>query len=142
LNNFFYLTIRYGDQYIAEIENLWILLVENSNIDPKRSYEKDLIHEKNVNMIIEYILQVGAMRRNPKLVNYAKKIVVYLSRTSVCSVVILSLISRISPKTLVPASIGTNASNNADYVDEYINAKISQSKSKLRADLSERQLYV
>ncbi|KAJ3223456.1 Cell morphogenesis protein PAG1 [Clydaea vesicula] len=107
LNNLFYLTIQFGDVFVSEIESIWVKLLSfsDSDITLKREitdYEAQLIVEKNVEIVVEYLLNLGVKKRNPKLVMHAKKVIVYLSRTSSCRSLIDALVSRISPKTLVP----------------------------------------
>ncbi|KAJ3078703.1 Cell morphogenesis protein PAG1, partial [Quaeritorhiza haematococci] len=139
LSNLFYLTIKYGDEYVYEIENLWVQLVERAANDGgsdrdggpsagshddspddmiarlrqqrRMMLDEDELHanlERQVNMIVEFVLGVGVKKRNPKFVNYAKKVVVFLARTIACGQLVDALISRISPKTLVPANASEN----------------------------------
>ncbi|KAJ3218583.1 Cell morphogenesis protein PAG1 [Dinochytrium kinnereticum] len=108
LTNLFYLTMRYGDDYISEVENLWIQLVE------KRSYsqsdvsgtfseeEEDIRSEHHVDIIVDFLIAVGIRRRNPKYVAHAKKVVVYISRTSASDKLVTAITSRITPRSLIP----------------------------------------
>lgn len=136
LNNMFYLTIKYGDQYISEIENIWVQLVDvivgHENVSgggvalsgghgqrqphqlpatprnkQQRLYEAEVIKERNVRLIIEFLLQIGLKKRNPKFVNYAKKVVVYLARTTACTSVIESLLNQVNPKSFVPTGLAS-----------------------------------
>ncbi|KAF9434088.1 Cell morphogenesis protein PAG1 [Entomortierella beljakovae] len=89
LTNLFYLTVKYGDDHVKEIENLWVQLVAGDNF-------------VNIRPIIVFLLDLGLEMRNPEFVHPAKKIIVFLGRTSACSRMVDILISEISPKAMVP----------------------------------------
>ncbi|KAJ3040183.1 Cell morphogenesis protein PAG1 [Rhizophlyctis rosea] len=130
LTNLFYLTVKYGDDYLTEIENIWSQLVsraveENeliSQMDAAASFAVDeedddeerlrrmrigeeslrLALNKNVNMVMEFLLNVGVEKRNPKFVVHAKKIMVYLARTPACGELVDALMKWMTPKSFVP----------------------------------------
>ncbi|ORZ22813.1 cell morphogenesis N-terminal-domain-containing protein [Lobosporangium transversale] len=89
LTNLFYLTVKYGDDHVKEIENLWVQLVAGDNF-------------ANIRPIIVFLLDLGLEKRNPEFVHPAKKVIVFLGRTSACSRMVDILISEISPKAMVP----------------------------------------
>ncbi|KAI8847120.1 cell morphogenesis C-terminal-domain-containing protein [Chytridium lagenaria] len=99
---------NYGDDYISEVENLWIQLVERRSFtQPETSTslgddEEDLRTEHHVDIIIDFLLAVGIRRRNPKFVAHAKKVIVYISRTSASDKLVNAIISRITPRSLIP----------------------------------------
>ncbi|KAJ3109558.1 Cell morphogenesis protein PAG1 [Phlyctochytrium planicorne] len=108
LTNLFYLTMKYGDDFISEVENLWIQLVERRNLTPLEANgelseeDEELRSEQHVDTIIDFLLAVGIRRRNPKFVAHAKKVVVYISRTSANEKLVAAIISRITPRSLIP----------------------------------------
>ncbi|KAG0098669.1 Cell morphogenesis protein PAG1 [Podila epicladia] len=89
LTNLFYLTVKYGDDHVKEVEDLWVQLVAGDNF-------------ANVHPILIFLLDLGLEKRNPEFVHPAKKVIVFLGRTSACSRVVDILISEISPKAMVP----------------------------------------
>ncbi|KAI8602189.1 cell morphogenesis N-terminal-domain-containing protein [Dissophora ornata] len=89
LTNLFYLTVKFGDEHVKEIENLWVQLVAGDNFG-------------NIRPIIVFLLDLGLEKRNPEFVHPAKKVIVFLGRTSACSRMVDILISEISPKAMVP----------------------------------------
>ncbi|KAG0244404.1 Cell morphogenesis protein PAG1 [Actinomortierella wolfii] len=89
LTNLFYLTIKYGDEHVKEIENLWVQLVAGDNYS-------------NIRPIIVFLLDLGLEKRAPGFVPPAKKVIVFLGRTSVCSQMVRVLVNEISPKAMVP----------------------------------------
>ncbi|KAG0033981.1 Cell morphogenesis protein PAG1, partial [Podila clonocystis] len=89
LTNLFYLTVKYGDDHVKEVEDLWVQLVAGDNF-------------ANIRPILVFLLDLGLEKRNPEFVHPAKKVIVFLGRTSACSRVVDILISEISPKAMVP----------------------------------------
>ncbi|KAK3842159.1 MAG: cell morphogenesis N-terminal-domain-containing protein [Linnemannia gamsii] len=89
LTNLFYLTVKYGDDHVKEIENLWVQLVAGDNF-------------ANIRPIIVFLLDLGLEKRNPEFVHPAKKVIVFLGRTSACSRMVDILVGEISPRTMVP----------------------------------------
>ncbi|TPX35897.1 hypothetical protein SmJEL517_g01822 [Synchytrium microbalum] len=137
LTNLFALTIKYADDYVTELEDIWVQLVERSEPEPESLDGEDPIArlkkrqervqreevmlavcERNIQIVIDFLLQVGVQRRNPKFVNYAKKVVVYLGRTSACSQLIDFIMARIQPKGLVPSGANNVAILAAEKVPE------------------------
>ncbi|KAG0357861.1 Cell morphogenesis protein PAG1 [Gamsiella multidivaricata] len=89
LTNLFYLTVKYGDDHVKEIETLWVQLVAGDNF-------------ANIRPVIVFLLDLGLEKRNPEFVHPAKKVIVFLGRTSACSRMVDILINEISPKAMVP----------------------------------------
>ncbi|KAF8987696.1 Cell morphoproteinsis protein PAG1 [Haplosporangium bisporale] len=89
LTNLFYLTVKYGDDHVKEVEDLWVQLVAGDNF-------------ANIRPILVFLLDLGLEKRNPEFVHPAKKVIVFLGRTSACSRMVDILISEISPKAMVP----------------------------------------
>jgi hypothetical protein len=111
LNNLFCLTVHYGDDYVTEIENIWVQMFEAAIESTGETHSKNMLDvstnsrsraEEHTEMIIDYLIFVGLWLRNPKVVIYTKKIVVYLSRTESCPILIRALTNRITPRNLVP----------------------------------------
>ncbi|KAG0054336.1 Cell morphogenesis protein PAG1 [Gryganskiella cystojenkinii] len=89
LTNLFYLTVKYGDDHVKEVENLWVQLVAGDNF-------------ANIRPIIVFLLDLGLEKRNPEFVHPAKKVIVFLGRTTACSRMVDILVGEISPKAMVP----------------------------------------
>ncbi|KAF9931130.1 Cell morphogenesis protein PAG1 [Linnemannia zychae] len=89
LTNLFYLTVKYGDDHVKEVENLWVQLVAGDNF-------------ANIRPIIVFLLDLGLEKRNPEFVHPAKKVIVFLGRTSACSRMVDILVSEISPRAMIP----------------------------------------
>ncbi|KAF9999884.1 Cell morphogenesis protein PAG1, partial [Modicella reniformis] len=89
LTNLFFLTVKYGDDHVKEIESLWVQLVAGDNF-------------ANIRPIIVFLLDLSLEKRNPEFVHPAKKVIVFLGRTPSCSRMVDILISEISPKAMVP----------------------------------------
>ncbi|KAF9908249.1 Cell morphogenesis protein PAG1 [Linnemannia zychae] len=89
LTNLFYLTVKYGDDHVKEVENLWVQLVAGDNF-------------ANIRPIIVFLLDLGLEKRNPEFVHPAKKVIVFLGRTSACSRMVDFLVGEISPRAMVP----------------------------------------
>ena len=118
LNNLFYLTIKYSDVYITEIEDLWIALIQkiiphsNSQIIPESN-------STSAAYIIDYLLDVCSRSQNENFLSASKLITIILSRTKSCQCVVDSLLSRIIPSTInstiqISDSVSTSAALN-DY---------------------------
>ncbi|KAK3819569.1 MAG: cell morphogenesis N-terminal-domain-containing protein, partial [Benniella sp.] len=89
LTNLFFLTVKYGDDHVKDIENLWVQLVAGDNF-------------ANIRPIIVFLLDLGLEKRNPELVHPAKKVVVFLGRTTACTEMVRVLINEITPKAMAP----------------------------------------
>ncbi|ORX97729.1 hypothetical protein K493DRAFT_258703 [Basidiobolus meristosporus CBS 931.73] len=89
LTNLFYITIKHGDVYFKEIETIWAELVTGSNT-------------QNMKVILTYLLDLGLEKRNPGFVVHAKKIIIFLGRTSAATNMINEFIATIVPETLIP----------------------------------------
>ncbi|CAG8444465.1 573_t:CDS:10 [Acaulospora morrowiae] len=89
ISNLFFITVKYGDVFVKDIEKLWQQLVMGE-------------HAHNVHAIVKFLIDVGLEKRNPIFVSHAKRVFVYLGRTPTCAAVIEALISEISPKSMTP----------------------------------------
>ncbi|KAI8820541.1 cell morphogenesis N-terminal-domain-containing protein [Fimicolochytrium jonesii] len=116
LMNLFYLTVKYGDEHVAELENIWMQLVEPTGnagkqgglegfAPPSQDRSNSNTLSQHTNMIIDFLLDIGVQKRNPKFVTHAKKVIVYLARTVVCSHLVDALIGRINPKSMIPTGL-------------------------------------
>ncbi|ORX64161.1 hypothetical protein BCR32DRAFT_178851, partial [Anaeromyces robustus] len=109
LTNLFYLTIKFGNDYYAEMEQIWSNLIDiegnTQDIQNHQLFNENL--NKNISIIIDFLLSIGVRKRNPSFVLYAKKIIVYISRTYACKNLIDILIENITPLTLIP-EMGNN----------------------------------
>ncbi|CAG8647227.1 35844_t:CDS:10 [Gigaspora margarita] len=89
ISNLFFITVKYGDIFVREIEKLWQQLVMGE-------------HARNVRAIVKFLIDVGLEKRNPIFVFHAKRVFVYLGRTPTCQAVIDALIKEITPKSMTP----------------------------------------
>ncbi|KAI9091522.1 cell morphogenesis N-terminal-domain-containing protein [Phlyctochytrium arcticum] len=126
LNNLFYLTVKYGDDYVLEVEAIWTQLMEPSipdtestdgnsvyelKTDPMEDPEVAATLERHVHTAVDFLLEIGVQKRNPKFVMHAKKIMVYISRTPGCAMLVDSLVERITPRSLVPGGMEIAGAN-------------------------------
>ncbi|CAG8582462.1 4463_t:CDS:10, partial [Ambispora leptoticha] len=89
ISNLFFITVKYGDIYVKEVELIWQQLVTGE-------------HVPNVQAIVKFLIDVGLEKRNPNFVTHAKRVFVFLGRTPACAAVIEKLISKITPKSMTP----------------------------------------
>ncbi|CAG8567483.1 11118_t:CDS:2, partial [Scutellospora calospora] len=89
ISNLFFITVKYGDIFVRDIEKLWQQLVMGE-------------HARNIRAIVKFLIDVGLEKRNPMFVFHAKRVFVYLGRTPTCAAVIEALIKEITPKSMTP----------------------------------------
>lgn len=90
LSNLFEITIKFSDSIPNEIEALWISLGNGANF-------------ANIDAILRFSVRASLLKRNPLFVEFASKVLVYLSGTSLN--LADSLVSFIEPKAMVPPQI-------------------------------------
>ncbi|KAJ3121304.1 Cell morphogenesis protein PAG1 [Nowakowskiella sp. JEL0407] len=112
LTNLFYLTVAFSDEYVTELETLWVQLTEDVNSDVSDEDTK-LKTQRNVYIIVNYLLDIGIQKRNPKYVPHAKKIMVYISRTRLCFELVEYMLRIVNPKSLVPNNLEASGSPNS-----------------------------
>jgi hypothetical protein len=83
------LTIKFSDVFYKELEKAWEQLVIDN-----RAY--------NARIVIIYLLHLALEKRNPSIIAYAKRVVVYLGRATAREETINALIDEITPRGLVP----------------------------------------
>jgi len=93
LTNLFFLTVKFGDEYVKEIESLWVKLTEDS--------------PQNVVQIVSFLLKTGLSIRNVDFASHAKKVIVYIGRTRVCKNVINCLVEHIVPDLNMSETVST-----------------------------------
>jgi len=122
LTNLFYLTIKYGNDYYSEMEQIWrnVIDMDIQEIQDPQEVNENL--KKNISIIVDFLLSIGIRKRNPAFVLYSKKIIVYISRTNInaCKNLIDTLIENITPITFVP-EMNNNATNNNNSINNNIN---------------------
>ncbi|CAG8519511.1 8947_t:CDS:10 [Diversispora eburnea] len=89
ISNLFFITVKYGDVFVKDIEKIWQQLVMRE-------------HAHNVHAIVKFLIDVGLEKRNPIFVFHAKRVFVYLGRTPTCAAVIETLVAEITPKSMTP----------------------------------------
>ncbi|KAG9307250.1 hypothetical protein G9A89_017078 [Geosiphon pyriformis] len=89
ISNLFFITLKYGDIHVKEVELIWQQLVTGE-------------HVANIRAIVKYLIDVGLEKRNPNFVIHAKRVFVFLGRTPACAAVIERLTSEITPKSMTP----------------------------------------
>ncbi|OZJ05245.1 hypothetical protein BZG36_02308 [Bifiguratus adelaidae] len=88
LTNLFYLTIKYGDIYVREMEIMWHqLLFKNPT---------------NAQQILLFLTELCIERRNPWFIIQAKRIFVFLGRAGHANYIIDHVIATITPRSMVP----------------------------------------
>lgn len=87
LSNIFEISFRSGDTLQNEVRALWQALVTP--------------HEANLQPILKFIFSLCLDRREQNSVEFAKQIIVYLSKKSLEEQIVEFLISRITPKDMV-----------------------------------------
>ena len=126
LTNLFYLTIKYGNDYYTEMEQIWSNIIDMEiNPNPQEIQDPQEINQilkRNISIIIDFLLSIGIRKRNPAFVLYSKKIIVYISRTNInaCQNLIDTLIENITPTTLIP-EMNTNNANNTNSINNSMN---------------------
>ncbi|KAL1921668.1 uncharacterized protein VTP21DRAFT_10310 [Calcarisporiella thermophila] len=120
LNNLLYLTIKFGDMYVKEVESVWKHLVEAE-------------HTENARAITNYLLDLGLEKRNAAVIVHAKRILVYLGRTAACSIVIDDMIEHISPKSMVPSP---KSASTKDYLSNDKQSKVEDDDGTIRDENS------
>ncbi|KAL5035352.1 hypothetical protein BDV3_005299 [Batrachochytrium dendrobatidis] len=134
LGNLFYLTTKFGDIFITDIELLWVHLVDlDGTSHQNHQASRQAWEEKNIGTIVDYLLLVGLERRNPRFVAIAKKIAVCICRTPSCGTFIEIIISKITPKNMVtnPDNISALLSQQCPYLQGYFTASINDALSSM-----------
>ncbi|CAG8516630.1 730_t:CDS:2 [Paraglomus occultum] len=121
LSNLFYITVKYGDIFVKEVELLWQQLVAGENM-------------KNVCAIVNYFITIGMEKRNPNFVTHAKRVFVYLGRTPACMVLIETLMAEISPTAMLPSQDDNSTSQTTK--DNSSQQEESSSTAEQREDTS------
>ncbi|KAH9273162.1 hypothetical protein BASA83_004451 [Batrachochytrium salamandrivorans] len=105
LSNLFYLTSKFSDIFVVEIESLWVHLVDaETSFQDNHELSRSEWVEKRISTIVDYLLLVGLERRNPRIVATVKRISVCICRTPACSALIGEVMAKLSPKDMVPSS--------------------------------------
>ncbi|CCH42316.1 hypothetical protein BN7_1860 [Wickerhamomyces ciferrii] len=90
LSNLFEITIKFSDAMPTEIEALWISLGNGANL-------------ANIDSILKFSIKATLLKRNPLFVEFASKVLVYLSASSLK--LTDTLVSYIEPKAMVPPQL-------------------------------------
>jgi hypothetical protein len=88
LVNLFEITVKFGNALHNEIQALWQALATGP-------------HERNVQIVLDFIIQVCLERKEQSFIDYARQIVVYLASSAEGSKVVEFLLSQITPKTMI-----------------------------------------
>ncbi|KAI9341019.1 cell morphogenesis N-terminal-domain-containing protein [Zopfochytrium polystomum] len=108
LTNLFFLTYRFSDKFISEVETIWLHFIEDFETDENSSEEQKVRSEKHIQLVVDYLLSLGARTRNPAFLPCAKRIAVYLGRSSFKHVIVASLAQRITPMSCIPLDLSVN----------------------------------
>jgi len=87
LDNLFYLTVRFGDDYNFKIAAIWQELA---------------LKEENLEILIKTLIRLAAKKRNPIAVTLGRKIITYMGRTGAASKIVEIVMSEINPKAMIP----------------------------------------
>ncbi|KAJ1971759.1 Cell morphogenesis protein PAG1, partial [Dimargaris xerosporica] len=85
----FYLTLLLSKKHLGELEQLWAALVHNGNVG-------------NCDFVVRFLLNLALSKRNPTLLEYVKKVVVFLARTEADVYLIDTIVAHITPAQMVP----------------------------------------
>jgi hypothetical protein len=101
--NMIFLTERFGDSLESQIESIWLSLVGfNTRVDGRHHKRTESNTARNINIILEFLLEYGVERKNPNIIKISRRIISCIRdnhlQTMDC------LISMISPSSLVPPS--------------------------------------
>jgi hypothetical protein len=89
LSHLLYMTIKYSDIHHQEVEMIWVHLTKNS---------------KNIEPLVIFFVQIGMEKRNPTLIIYLKRVLLWISRTSNYKIAIDSIMKYFTPKSLTPSN--------------------------------------
>jgi len=73
LTNLFYLTIKYGNDYYSEMEQIWSSVIDMDIQEIQDPQEINENLKKNISIIIDFLLSIGVRKHNPAFVLYSKK---------------------------------------------------------------------
>ena len=85
--NMVHITARYSSLAETEVEWMWAEITKNN---------------KNVKPITDFLIQHGLERRSHAFSSVGKRIVLYIGRTSASKVLIETLMSEMTPKSMIP----------------------------------------
>lgn len=98
LMNLFYLTIRFGVEFVHELEDIWSQVLLNSEYD-----FNGMETESSVSIITSYLVAVSLRKRNPSAVMVSKNITVYMARCeNAGGLVVDAVMEKIKPEFAVP----------------------------------------
>lgn len=118
LHNMFSLTVRYGDAHPDPIQTLWTTLVAGDAIN-------------NANAVIKFLIEQATVRANPSFIAHARKVVAYMSLTTVGPQVFVDLCSIIEPSAMVPQEPSASSPvGNEDYFVEDLDALLPIPKAR------------
>jgi furry protein family len=90
LHNLFSVTVRYGELHADALQSLWATLVTGDRVS-------------NGNAVIKFLIEQATIRCNPAFVLHAKKIVAYMSSTSLEPQIFDELCSVLEPPAMILA---------------------------------------
>ncbi|RKP38757.1 cell morphogenesis N-terminal-domain-containing protein [Dimargaris cristalligena] len=102
LLHLFYLTLSLSKKHLGELEQLWSALVFKDN-------------SSNCDLIVGFLVNLGLRKRNPTLLEYVKKVVMFLARTSINTHLVHTIVGYITPQHMIP-------NLQAEYSDTLINS--------------------
>ncbi|KAJ1919586.1 Cell morphogenesis protein PAG1 [Tieghemiomyces parasiticus] len=102
LLSLFHLTLTLSKRHLLEIEQLWSALVFKDN-------------SSNCDLIVGFLINLALSKRNPTLLEYIKKVMVFLARTTINTHLLHTIVGYITPDLMVP-------SLRADYSDTLVNS--------------------
>ncbi|KAJ1660055.1 Cell morphogenesis protein PAG1, partial [Dispira simplex] len=90
LIHLFYLTLTLSKKHLGELEQLWSALVYGDNT-------------RNCDMVVGFLIHVVLTRRNPALLEFVKKVVIFLARTDVGTHLVNTIVSYVTPTLMMPS---------------------------------------
>ncbi|KAJ1967864.1 Cell morphogenesis protein PAG1, partial [Dispira parvispora] len=90
LIHLFYLTLTLSKKHLGELEQLWSALVYGDNT-------------RNCDMVVGFLIHAVLTRRNPALLEFVKKVVIFLARTNVSTHLVNTIMSYVTPTLMTPS---------------------------------------
>lgn len=104
LNNLFYITIELNHKLPMEVEQLWVSLGKGNSF-------------QNIYVSLEYIMAMSINHRNPRFVQIARDVVLYLANVPGSIGLVDALTKNLDPKSIIP--IAKTAINEPKESDKY-----------------------
>ncbi|KAI8898227.1 cell morphogenesis N-terminal-domain-containing protein [Globomyces pollinis-pini] len=99
--NMFYLTVRFGDEHISEIELCWNNLLDTSQLSTSLNMDKETLCSKRLGIIMDILSLIAISTQNPDAIHFSKIIAIYLCQDGFESIFLDTILSRLTPKSII-----------------------------------------